>query len=320
MSRAWAVFAGAVFAAAMSMERASDAAIAPAVALAADPVSAADPPPAASATPAVVAPVRATLRLRMGYKTEIFVYTSPAPPKPGTHAVLFLSSSWGWRPLHQETAAHIAGAGHTVVGIDSSAYFDKHLDDLDWERDLATLRELANDKAGLPKTTPLVLMGHSWGAELVTYVVNHGGARNVAGALLVGPSDESAFIYRVSLQMKQVTSPADEQFHVKDEIRSMAPMPMVFIEGALDTQSRARSLADLARGPHKFVSIPGGDKQFDEIRDTFFLFVDRSLDWIESPRGDIAAPPPAPAAPGRVSPGPGAQPPAAAPGSTAPPR
>ena len=102
--------------------------------------------------------------------------------------------------------------------------------------------------------------------------------------------------------MKQVPSPADEKFHVKDELRSMAPMPVVFIEGALDQQSRARSLADLARGPHKFVSIPGGDRQFDEIRDTFFLFVERSLAWLESPRGDIPAPatpaPPAPAAPG----------------------
>jgi hypothetical protein len=70
----------------------------------------------------------------------------------------------------------------------------------------------------------------------------------------------------------------------------MAPMPVVFIEGDLDKQSRARSLAEVARGPHKYVSIPGGDKQFDEIRDTFFRFVDRSLVWLESPGGDIPAP------------------------------
>jgi type IV secretory pathway VirJ component len=267
------------------------------------------PPAAASpAPPAEVKPVSATLRLRMGYKTEIFVYASPAPPRPGAHAVIFLSSYWGWRPLHQETAAHIAAAGHTVVGIDSPAYFDKRLNELDWGRDLAALRELANDRAGLPKETPVFLVGHSWGAELIPYIVNRGGARNVAGALLVGPSDESAFIYRVSLQMKQVPSPADEQFHVKDEMRVMTPMPVVFIEGALDQQSRARSLADLARGPHKFVSIPGGDKQFDEIRDTFFLFVDRSLAWLESPRGEIPGPgapaPPAPATPGVTAPAP----------------
>jgi len=234
-------------------------------------------PVAADATPPVVTPAPAALRLRMGYKTEIFVYASPAPPKPGSHAVIFLSSYWGWRPLHQETAAHIAAAGHTVIGIDSAAYFDKHLSDLDWGRDLAALRELANEKAGLPKANPVFMIGHAWGGELIPYVVNRGGAGNVAGALLVGPSDESAFIYRVSLQMKQVPSPADEKFHVKDELRSMAPMPVVFIEGALDQQSRARSLADLARGPHKFVSIPGGDRQFDEIRDTFFLFVEGFL-------------------------------------------
>ncbi|HYV84536.1 MAG TPA: AcvB/VirJ family lysyl-phosphatidylglycerol hydrolase [Patescibacteria group bacterium] len=292
---------------------------------AADPAPAAEAPPAAGAppaarvppaadsipgtvsTPAEVAPISATLRLRMGYKTEIFVYASPMSPRPGSHAVIFLSSYWGWRPLHQQTAAHVAGAGHTVVGIDSAAYFDKRLDDLDWGRDLTALREFADEKAGLPKTTPVILMGHSWGAELITYIVNRGGARNVAGAILVGPTDESAFIYRVSLQMKQVTSPADEVFHVRDEVRVMAPMPLVFIEGALDTQSRARSLADLARGPHRYVSIPGGDKQFDEIRDTFFLFLDRSLAWIENPQGALAAPAvPAPPAPGTAAPGPAA--------------
>jgi type IV secretory pathway VirJ component len=232
--------------------------------------------------------------------------------------VIFLSSYWGWRPLHQETAAHIAAAGHTVVGIDSAAYFDKRLDPNDWARDLAALREFADEKAGLPKTTPVFMVGHVWGAEMIPYILNRGGARNAAGALLVGPSDVSAFIYRVSLQMKQVHPPADEQFDVKDEMRSMAPMPVVFIEGALDHESRARSLADLARGPHKFVSIPGGDRQFDEIRDTFFLFVDRSLAWLENPQGNIAAPPapppvaPAPNAPGAAAP--------AAPGSPGSPR
>jgi hypothetical protein len=116
--------------------------------------------------------------------------------------------------------------------------------------------------------------------------------------------------------MKQVTSPADEVFHVRDEVRAMAPMPLVFIEGALDTQSRARSLADLARGPHRYVSIPGGDKQFDEIRDTFFLFLDRSLAWIENPQGALAAPAtPVPPAPGTAAPGPGAPGPAAPPPS-----
>jgi len=251
------------------------------------PAAVAAPDAEAPAPPPVVQPITATLHLRMGNKTAIYVYASPAPPRPGAHAVIFLSSYWGWRPLHQETAARIAATGHTVVGIDAAAYFDKRLDERDWSRDLAALREFANERAGLAKGTPVLMMGHSWGAELIPYVVNRGGAGNVAGALLVGPSDESAFIYRVTLQMKQIPSPEDEKFHVRDEMRALAPIPLAFIEGALDQQSRARTLADLARGPHRFISIPGGDKQFDEIRDTFFLFVDRALAWLENPRGDL---------------------------------
>jgi hypothetical protein len=243
------------------------------------------------ATPPVVTPTTWTLKLKMGIKTRVFVYLSPTPPRPGGHAVVFFSSSWGWRPLHQETAAHIAGAGHTLIGIDSTAYFDRKLDDADWARDLAALREFANARAGLPPETPVLMLGHAWGADLITYVAHHGGVRNVAGAILVGPSDESAFIYRVSLQMKNIPSPADERFDVVPELRGLGTMPLVFIEGALDQQSRARALSEQARGPHKFMSIPGGDKQFDEIRDTFFLFLDRSLAWLESPQGEMLAPP-----------------------------
>jgi len=92
----------------------------------------------------------------------------------------------------------------------------------------------------------------------------------------------------------------------------MAPIPTVFMQGEKDTESRAATLADMVRGPHKFVSIPAADKQFHDVRDVYFSLVGQALGWIEGPHppGEESSAPrpqpgtPQPAAP--PAPGPGA--------------
>jgi type IV secretory pathway VirJ component len=254
------------------------------------------PPVAGTPRAGRPAPAAVTLRLRMGVKSQIFVYAPPAPPKPGARAVIFFSGHWGWRPLQQDTAAHIAAAGRWLVGIDSSEYFSRRLENVDWARDLATLRAFANDKAGLPAATPVLLIGFTWGADLTPYMLNHGGADGFAGALLIGPGNLGSFIYRVTLEMKGVPWPPDETFDVGEEMRRMAPIPVVLMEGALDADSRARDYAASVRGPHTLVSVPGADKQFRDVRDIYLGFVDQSLAWLEDPRRGTTIP--GPAAPG----------------------
>jgi len=266
--------------------------------------------PAAADEPARNRPTITSLRLRMGLVAQIALYPPTVPMSEGAGAVLFFSGDWGWKPIQQETASWLANHGRFVVGIDATEYFSRRLEPVDWVRDLKTLRAFANEKAGLAAGTPVVLVGFTWGAELVPYMLNRGGAQGFAGALLIGPDDDSACVYRVSLQMKSrgiIPSPLDEQFSVPDELRRMAPIPTVFMQGEKDTESRAATLVELVRGPHKFVSIPAADKQFHDVRDVYFSFVGQALDWIEgphlageessAPRPQTSLPPPAPAPP-----------------------
>jgi virulence protein VirJ len=239
-------------------------------------------------------PTMATLRLRMGVKGQISLYPPTVATPAGVRPVLFFSSDWGWRPLQQDTASWLANHGRYVVGIDSPDYFNKPLDPLDWARDLKTLRAFVNEKAGQPPESPVLLMGSTWGGELVPYMLNRGGIQGFAGALLVAPDEEGAIVFRVSLQMKKypVPTPPEERFAVPDELRRLPPFPLVFLEGELDTDSRARALSNIPRGPVKFVSIPGGDKKFTDVRNIYMDMVSQALAWLEAPHPGAGAPAP----------------------------
>jgi hypothetical protein len=245
-------------------------------------------------------PTVASLRLRMGNIGQVLLYPPTVPMIEGASAVLFFSGDWGWTPVLQETASWLANHGRYVVGIDSTGYFSRKLEPVDWGRDLRTLRTFVNEKAGLPADRPVIIAGFTWGGELVPYMLNRGGAEGFAGALLIGPDEDSACIYRVTLQMKAkpIPSPPDEQVRVTDELRRMAPIPTVFMHGEKDIESRAPALAGLVRGPHKLVSIPNADKQFNEVRDVYLSIVGQALEWIEHPTaGEVPPPVPQPAPP-----------------------
>src|SRR6185503_17828556 len=115
--------------------------------------------------------------------------------------VIFFAGDWGFRPLQQETASWLAREGRLVLGIDSPEYFKKRLENYDWAADLKTLRDLTNEKAGRPAGSPVLLLGYGWGGEVIPYMLNRGGTAGFAGALLLGPDRDSAFIFRVNLQM-----------------------------------------------------------------------------------------------------------------------
>lgn len=245
---------------------------------------ASDPPPAppAPAPPPVVRPSMTTLRLRMGQMANVALY-APAMSRPDLHPVIFFVGDWGWRPLQQETASSLALEGRFVLGIDSTEYFKRPLEPADWATDLKRLRDFTNEKAGRPAGSPVLLVGYQWGGEVIPYMLNRGGATGFAGALLIGPNHKSAFVYRVSIQMDNVPSPPEESFDTGDELKRLPQgFPVAFIEGELDKTSEARDLEPLVRGPHRLATVPGGDRQFHEVRDIFFSRLSQGLAWLES--------------------------------------
>jgi dienelactone hydrolase len=232
-----------------------------------------------------IRPSVTSLRLRMGLMGQVALY-APTTSRPDLLPVIFFAGDWGWRPLQQETASFLASEGRFVTGIDSTEFFKRRLENYDWAADLKRLREYTNEKAGRPVGGPVLLAGFCWGGEVIPYMLNRGGTAGFAGAVLLGPDQNSAFVYRVTLQMPNVPSPPDEVFDVAEELKRLPPaFPVAFIEGELDTNSAAKTLETLVRGPHKRAVVPGGDRQFHEVRNIYLGFLSQALAWIESQSG-----------------------------------
>jgi hypothetical protein len=87
-------------------------------------------------------------------------------------------------------------------------------------------------------------------------------------------------IYRASVQLR-LPSPPDETFDVAEELRRMKPIPVVLMEGALDTFSEARTLLGSLTGPRKYVPVVGADRQFKQARETFFTLLSQAMVWLE---------------------------------------
>jgi len=244
------------------------------------------PAAAAPARPApeLQQPQTTTLRTRMGTKRLIYLYPPTVAADPSASAVLYFSGDWGWRPLQQETATHLSAKGRYIVGIDAVEYFDRRLDPSDWPADLTTLRSFVNEKAGKPPETPVMLIGFTFGGELIPYMLNRGGTKGFAGALLISLDWEGSAIYHTAIQLK-LPVPPEDVFSVAEEIHRLPrTFPIFLMDGALDTQSAMRSLIDLVRGPRRSVTIDGADRQFRLVRDAYFSQVVQALAWLEGPR------------------------------------
>jgi len=195
--------------------------------------------------------------------------------------VIFFSGEWGWRPLQQDTASYLASTGRLVLGIDGTTFFDVLIPVNELADDLAQFRAFANERAGRPRETPVILIGFAWGAEMIPYVLNQIGASDARGAVLIAPDKKGATRFRVGIQLK-MDSPPGEGFDVEDQLRRMAPIPVVLMEGTIDQASAAKDLSAVPRGPHKYVPVAGGDRQFHEVRDGFFAVLADALRWIDN--------------------------------------
>jgi len=209
-----------------------------------------------------------------------------APKAPETEQrsaatpVIFYSGEWGWRPLQQDVASYLASTGRFVLGIDSTDYFASLVPSKALAADFEKFRGFVNERAGRPSNADVILVGFAFGAELIPYLLNETRSPGVKGAVLIAPGTKGVKVFRVSIQLK-MDSPPEEQFDVGQELKRMVPLPVVLMEGTLDKDSAAKALAAAPRGPHKYVPVEGGDRQFHEVREVFFTVLLDALHWID---------------------------------------
>jgi hypothetical protein len=222
--------------------------------------------------------------------------TGPAAPPAsnpfGPAPVLFFSGEWGWRPLLQDTASTIAAEGRAVLGIESNEYFSRIIDNQGLANDLKMFRARLNEAVGRAPDAPVVIAGFAYGAEMVPYLLNRAGPVGLNGLLLIAPDMEGATIYRVAIQLR-MPSPPNEQFSVAQEMSRLPRLPVVLMQGTLDEHATARELAAFLRGPHLYVPIEGGDRQFREARAPFFSQVLAAFRWFDQGAPPLPGAPPA---------------------------
>jgi type IV secretory pathway VirJ component len=206
--------------------------------------------------------------------------TAPAEASRGT-PIIFFSGDWGWRPLQQDTASHLAAQGRPVLGLDATVYFRKLTDPESLKSDLVTFREFVNEKSGRPADGQVILAGFGYGAEMIPYLLSRTGPDRVLGVLLIAPDKDGTAVFRVAVQLK-MTVPEDEAFDVAEQIRRMPLLPTVLMQGAQDTAAQAMALHAQVRGPRRLLIIPGGDHQFKAVREKHLEEVSAALRWIES--------------------------------------
>ena len=173
--------------------------------------------------------------------------------------VFVMSGDGGWAGLDRDLATELAAAGAGVVGLDSLRYFWTKRTPDGTARDVAALIEHYLKEW---QRRRIVLVGYSFGADLVPFVANRlpqSQRASLAGVVLLGPDESASFEFHVT-SWAGVASGSDVE-KVLPEIERMKGMRVLCIYGdqetdSLCTQLDGRLAKTLAiKGGHHF----GGD-------------------------------------------------------------
>lgn len=217
----------------------------------------------------------------------VVIYTPAQAPRA---LVIFLGNDVGfWRP-HHELAADLAGQGYAVAGVDirpllaalpeghparDSAYATV-------VRDLVSRvrSELALD------SVPLIIGGHSLGAELALWSAANGGIPRVVGTLVLSPGNRSHL--RVSASDILMTSEPQgpDSFGVAEQVASAVRMGerVAVVRGSNDKFRSADSSLLAAGGPSlRRFSVPFAAHSLRDLTLARYVIRD-AMRWLLEPR------------------------------------
>lgn len=117
---------------------------------------------------------------------------------PGGLLTIFFSGDGGWRDIDKQIGEVLAGRGAPVIGVDSLRYFWQAKSPEQVADDVARIVREYSQRWKAPKT---VLIGYSFGAALLPFVVNRlpSDVRNsVVQVSLLGLEPRASFVIRVA--------------------------------------------------------------------------------------------------------------------------
>jgi len=163
------------------------------------------------------------------------------PPKAG---VFFLGNDLGFWEPHQKLAQRLAAHGYAVVGFDVKRFLDRLPDS-------ALLRDsiLVHDVPALIKrslhelgadSVPIVIAGHSFGADLALWTEANAHLPGVVGVLALGPTqrDHPTVTLNDKVNLGEPTEPGS--FAVDEQIRNTPlNVRIALLRGASDKERKS---------------------------------------------------------------------------------
>lgn len=189
------------------------------------------------------------------------LYFYPASGRPKA-VVVFFGNDVGFWDAHDRLARRFASVGFTVIGMDVKEYvsrlpepyqrreaaFDSSIDGII----ARAVREMNAD------SLPLILGGHSFGADIALWTAVHAPPPRTVGVLALSPTARSHF-YVTTMDRANIEEPQEPgSFSVAEEISAVPPnMRIALLRGSGDHRRGIDSVLQAAGKPRlRYTVIP----------------------------------------------------------------
>jgi len=181
---------------------------------------------------------------------EIPVINVPAAADGDTIAI-FLTGDGGWRKIDKDIAATLSSKGIHVFGVNSMRYFWRKRTPEETANDIDILINTYLGRTGRKKA---VLIGYSFGADVVPFVINRLSEKTrlkVSGAVLLGPAPDAFF----EVSAKEWLGKIKGDYSTLPELLKNEAIPVLVFEGSKEDHTL---INQLTKSNYEIVIIEGG--------------------------------------------------------------
>ena len=222
----------------------------------------------------------------------LYFYPTVDSTKAAKAFIFFLGNDIGVRGAHQDLAKRLAGSGYDdVVGFDVKAYFSKLPDDTlaranAFRDSVLVMIALARHELHAD-SMPVIVGGHSIGAEIATWIGRNAPPPGLSGLLLISPGGRGHLTVSIAdLAMSgEPTEPGS--FSVAENISALAPVLRVALVRGTDDRYRSVDPELMKAGGNRMErwAVPWGGHS---MRNIFLAgpFVERAISSVLPARGE----------------------------------
>ncbi len=201
--------------------------------------------------------------------------------------ILFYGNDGAFTREHQKLAERLAGRGYDVIGMDVMRHLPTlpsitpRARDSAFAASIGPIVERARAEFDAPNV-PLVVAGHSFGADLAIWTAAYAPPRETVGVLAMGPGSRGHLGLSQTNPLERLQNPTGPgTFATADAIRATAPhVRVAVVRGGGDVYRVADSALAVAGGArfHRTL-VPLGGHAFRRLLIAGPL-IDRDVDWL----------------------------------------